>query len=187
MLYRLPDNFISTIINPFLIHLNYDELEIASIGKFFGISGAIIGGLIASSIMKNRNIINALLIFGVIHGIAHSFFIVQEIYGKNIYILFVVIGFESISGGMTMAAYIAFIASLCTGKFRATQYSFFSSMMGLSRSLFPAVSGYIVAVYDWQHFFIFVTIATIPSLLLAWKLGYMCIRSSEKVRDLEAH
>jgi len=171
ILYRLPDNFISTIINPFLIHLEYNELEIASIGKFFGISGSIIGGLLASFIMNKRSIISALLIFGAVHAIAHSLFIVQEIYGKNIYLLITVIGIESITGGMSMAAYIAFIASLCHGRFRATQYSFFSSMMGLSRSILPSISGYLVAVYGWQNFFVFVTIATVPSLLIAWKLS----------------
>lgn len=171
VLYRLPDNFINTMINPFLIHLNFNELEIASVGKFFGITGAIIGGFIASSIMKRKDVISSLLIFGVIHAVAHSLFIVQEFYGKNILLLFIVNGFESITGGMTMAAYIAFIASLCQGRFRATQYSFFSAMMGLSRSIFPAISGYIVSKFGWQSFFAFVTIATIPSLLLVSKLA----------------
>ena len=65
-----------------------------------------------------------------------------------------------------MAAYIAFIATLCDGKFRATQYAFFSSMMGLSRSIFPALSGYIVANLGWTVFFLFTTIATVPALIL---------------------
>lgn len=173
ILYRLPDNFINAMLNPFLLHLEYDELEIATIGKFFGISGAIVGGVIASFVMrKNKNITKTLLIFGILHAISHSLFIVQEMYGKNINILLIITGFESISGGMAMTAYIAFISSLCQGKFRATQYSFFSSMMGLSRSILPSISGYIVTAYGWQNFFIFVTIATIPSLLMAWKLRY---------------
>ncbi|WP_316353364.1 AmpG family muropeptide MFS transporter [Candidatus Trichorickettsia mobilis] len=173
ILYRLPDNFINTMINPFLIHLSYNEFEIASAGKFFGISAAIIGGLVASHIMNKHSIQNSLLIFGILHAIAHSLFIVQTILGNNLILLFIVIGFESITGGMTMAAYIAYIASLCHGKFRATQYSFFSSMMGLSRSIFPTVSGYIVIEFGWQNFFLFVTIMTIPSLLLSFKLTTM--------------
>lgn len=166
VLYRLPDNCINVMINPFLIHIGYNELEIASAGKFFGILSAIFGGLIASFIMKKKNILNSLLIFGVIHALAHSLFIVQEIYGKNLLLLFTAIGFEGITGGMTMTAYIAFIASLCQGKFRATQYSFFTSMMGLSRAIFPAISGYIVAEFGWSNFFIFIILITIPSLLI---------------------
>jgi PAT family beta-lactamase induction signal transducer AmpG len=166
ILYRLPDNFIGVMINPFLIHLGYDEFEVASTGKFFGVFTAIIGGLIAGFIMKNKSIFESLLIFGALHAVAHLLFIIQEEYGKNLPLLFLVIGFEGTTGGMSMAAYIALIASLCHGKFRATQYSFFSSMMGLSRSIFPALSGYIVMNWGWKSFYFFTTIATIPALIL---------------------
>ncbi|XVN43174.1 MAG: MFS transporter [Candidatus Rickettsia vulgarisii] len=171
VLYRLPDNCINVMINSFLIHIGYDELEIASTGKFFGILSAIAGGLIASFIMKKKNILDSLLIFGIIHALAHSLFILQEIYGKNLLLLFVTIGFEGVTGGMTMTAYIAFIASICHGKFRATQYSFFTSMMGLSRAIFPAISGYIVAEFGWSNFFIFIILITIPSLLVLIKIA----------------
>jgi PAT family beta-lactamase induction signal transducer AmpG len=173
ILYRLPDNFINMMINPFLIHIGYNELEIASTGKFFGSISAIIGGLLASLIMKKKNILDSLLIFGMIHAIAHTLFIVQEIYGKNLPLLCITIGFEGVTGGMVMTAYVAFIASICQGKFRATQYSFFSSMMGFSRSIFPALSGYIVVQFGWQSFFTFITIATIPSLVLLMKIRYI--------------
>lgn len=171
ILYRLPDNFINMMINPFLIHIGYNEFEIASAGKFFGIISAIIGGLIASLIMKNKNILDSLLIFGIIHALSHILFILQQIYGRNLPLLFLTIGFEGATGGMTMAAYIAFIASICQGKFRATQYSFFSAMMGFSRSIFPALSGYIVVKLGWQNFFAFIIIITIPSLLLLIKIS----------------
>lgn len=81
------------------------------------------------------------------------------------------ISFESVTGGMTMAAYIAFIASLCQGKFRATQYSFLTSMMGLSRSIFPAISGFIVVDYGWRSFFAFTVAASLPSIWLISKIN----------------
>lgn len=171
ILYRLPDNFINMMINPFLIHIGYNELEIASAGKFLGIVSAIMGGLIASFIMRKKNIIDSLLLFGILHMLAHTFFILQAIYGKNLLLLFITIGFESITGGMAMAAYIAFIASICQGKFRATQYSFFTAMMGFSRSIFPALSGYIVVQLGWHNFFLFIIIITFPSLLLLKKIA----------------
>ena len=133
----------------------------------------------ASYIMKRRSIFDSLLIFGIIHAVSHMLFIVQELYGKNIYLLFIVTGFESVSGGMSMAAYIAFIASLCHGKFRATQYAFFSSMMGLSRSIFPTISGYIAASYGWVWFYLLTTIVTIPSLIIILYLRKMNARANK--------
>ena len=65
-----------------------------------------------------------------------------------------------------MTAYIAYIASLCHGRFKATQYSFLTSMMGFSRSVLPAISGYIVSTIGWKTFYLFASIATIPSIIL---------------------
>ncbi len=170
ILYRLPDNFINVMINPFLLHLGYNALEIASVGKFFGVTNAIIGGLLASWIMRKYSILNCLLFFGILHAIAHSLFILQELEGKNISLLFIVIGFESITGGMTMSAYIAFISSLCYGKYRATQYSFYSAMMGVSRSILPSFSGYLVLEFGWKIFFISMSLVAVPSLFIISKL-----------------
>jgi PAT family beta-lactamase induction signal transducer AmpG len=166
ILYRLPDNFISMMITPFLHHIGYDSFEIATAGKLFGAISAMIGGLLASYIMRKKTLYDSLLLFGAIHAAAHILFVLQEGMGKNIYLLFLITGFEGISGGMTMAAYIAFIASLCDGRFRATQYSFFSSMMGLSRSILPSISGYFVVNFGWTVFYLFTTVATIPALMI---------------------
>ena len=173
ILYRLPDNFISIMINPFLVETGFDALQISTVGKFLGITTAIIGGIIASFVMHRIKIIDALLYFGIIHALSHLLFIFQNHMGDNIYTLFLVIGAESITGGMVMAAYIAFITSLCTGKYSATQYAFFSSMMGISRSIFPSLSGLIVMHAGWNNFFFFVTLLTIPPLWMSLRVGKM--------------
>lgn len=166
ILYRLPDNFINVMINPFLLETGFKANEIASVGKFLGILAAILGGFIASSIMKEQNIYNSLIIFGIIHAFAHSMFIAQDLAGYNIALLFIVMGFESITGGMTMAAYMAFISSLCHGPYRATQYAFLTSMMGLSRSILPGLAGFIAQEYGWSLFYLFTSLAAIPSIVI---------------------
>jgi MFS transporter, PAT family, beta-lactamase induction signal transducer AmpG len=181
VLYRLPDNFISMMINPFLIHIGYPAATIATAGKLFGTISALIGGLLGSYIMRKKNIFDSLLLFGSIHAVAHILFVIQDIYGQNIYLLFIVTGFESISGGITMTAYIAFIATLCDGKFRSTQYAFFTSMMGLSRSVFPALSGYMVANLGWTVFFLFTTVATVPALIIILYLEKIHNKKDQKI------
>ncbi|RTK92830.1 MAG: MFS transporter [Rickettsiales bacterium] len=185
ILYKMPDNFINMMLNPFLHHIGYNALEISTAGKLFGAISAMIGGLLASYIMKKKSLYKSLLLFGFIHALAHLLYIYQEFSGKNIYILFIITGFEGVTSGMTMAAYIAFIASLCTGRYRATQYSFFSSMMGLSRSIFPSISGYIVAHFDWNAFYLFTSIATIPALLLIMYLdkNRLKLKLNEPIND----
>ncbi len=166
VLYKIPDNFISVTINPFLLHVGYDAGEISVNGKLIGMLCATFGGLVAGYLMKGKNIHHCLIFFGALHGLSHFMFIVQEYYGKNINLLLSSTVLEGTTGGMAMTAYIAFIATLCKGKFRATQYAFFSSMMGFARSVFPALSGYIVASYGWYVFYIITIIATLPPLFL---------------------
>jgi PAT family beta-lactamase induction signal transducer AmpG len=178
ILYRLPDNFIGAMINPFLIETGFEALQIATVGKFLGIITAIIGGMFASYIMGKIKIIDALFYFGILHALSHLLFILQNQIGDNIYCLFLVIGTESITGGMVMAAYIGFITSLCRGKYRATQYAFFSSMMGISRSILPSISGFIVSDFGWNKFFLFVTIITIPPIWMSRKIRGILARNS---------
>lgn len=167
ILYRIPDNFISVMINPFLIETGFDAFQISTVGKFLGIVTAIIGGMIAGIAMKKMKPIDAMMIFGIIHALSHLLFILQNHMGNNIYILFLVVGVESITGGMVMAAYIAFITNLCHGKYSATQYAFLSSMMGISRSIFPSISGFVAEEYGWNLFFLSITILTIPPLIMS--------------------
>lgn len=174
ILYRLPDNFINVMMNPFLLEKGFKTVEIATIGKFLGTISAILGGFLASIIMKKHSILSSLTIFGLIHGVAHLMFAIQNIAGHNISMLFLSIWFESITGGATMACYMAFITSLCHGTYRATQYAFLTSMMGLSRSILPSFAGFFVESYGWSNFYLFTSIAVIPSIciLLSMKRRY---------------
>lgn len=165
ILYRVADNFINTMINPFLLFLSFNEWEIATVSKALGIICSLFGSLLAGKMM-NEDIYISLYRFGLIHLLAHSLFLTLLVFDSNIYLLSFVIGFESITGGMTMTAYIALITSLCSGKYRGTQYSFLSSMMGLSRAFLPTISGIIVHYYGWHSFFIFVTFSALPSLII---------------------
>ena len=166
ILYRLPDNIFGAMINAFSLSIGFDEIEIASIGKILGVLGTVIGGFIAGIMIDQIPLIRALYLFGIIHAISHLCFLLLVDSGSNLSLYAIVIGLQSITGGMAMTSYIAYITSLSTGHYSATKYSFFSSSMGFARSLFPGISGYIAANLGWGYFYICVFIASLPSLLV---------------------
>ena len=166
IIYRLSDNLIGQMLNVFLLELGFNSFDIATTGKLWGTIGTIIGSFIASIVMARISVGKSLLYFGLLHSFAHLFLILQYIVGKNYILFFCTTTVESITCGMSMSAYMALITGLCKGKYKATQYSLLTSMMGLSRALFPAISGILVNVYGWYIFFIITTILTIPSLFL---------------------
>lgn len=169
MFYRLADNFIIIMLNPFLLEIGFSTKEIALAGKFCGVSGSAIGGICASFYMKNKSLVNSLIVFAIIHSISHISYIFVYYYPQTEMLILATL-FESITGGMTMAAYIALISLMCHGKYRATQYAIFSAMMGVSRAILPTFSGAIATTIGWSSFFLLSSILVIPSLLLLNKI-----------------
>ncbi|MDX1923977.1 MAG: AmpG family muropeptide MFS transporter [Rickettsiaceae bacterium] len=170
ILYRVGDNFIGVMLNPYLLSLGFEVDQIAISGKFCGIVGSSIGGIWASGILNGGNISICLAKFGILHAVAHIGYILLSLYKGSSSALFIATIFDSVTGGMTMTCYIALITSLCKGKYKTTQYAIFSSMMGISRTILPSISGYIVAFANWEMFFILSTIMVIPSLMILKKL-----------------
>jgi PAT family beta-lactamase induction signal transducer AmpG len=170
VLYRIADNFINTMINPFLLSLSFNEAEIATTGKLCGSIGSIIGGLLGGYLMRKLHIVQSLWYFGLIHTSSHVLLAIQAIIGKNLAFFFITSISESITGGMAMAAYIAFISSICKGQYKTTQQALFSSMMGLSRSIFPSISGFIASQYGWLNFFMITFLLSIPGLVLLYSM-----------------
>ena len=168
ILYRLADNFINTMINPFLLDLQFQDFDIATVGKLCGSIGAMLGAIIGGRIMQSMNVVYRLLFFGLVHSSVHLLLAAQALIGNNLAFYFITSISESVTGGMAMTAYIAFIASICKGRYLATQQALFTSMMGVSRSILPSVSGVLVSYFGWFNFFIFAFLLSIPALILIY-------------------
>jgi PAT family beta-lactamase induction signal transducer AmpG len=67
---------------------------------------------------------------------------------------------------MGTAAFTAFLMTLCDKRFSATQYALLTSMMGLSRVLGGAPTGYLAKAVGWETYFLISVLAMIPGLLL---------------------
>jgi PAT family beta-lactamase induction signal transducer AmpG len=149
-----------------LLDLNFSVAQIATAGKLGGSIGAIIGGIIGGYLMRRINIIQSLLYFGVIHTSAHLLLVLQAAVGNNLMLYFITSISESVTGGMAMVAYISFIASICRGRYKATQQALFNSMMGVSGSIFPSISGFMASYYGWFNFFLISFVLSLPALIM---------------------
>lgn len=179
-LYRIGDNFISVMINPFLLNEGFTEFQIAYYGKLCGIIGSAFGGIVASNVIDNKNLTRCLIWFGILHSFSHLSYIGIIYSGNENVALVLATIFDSVTGGMTMAAYIALISCLCKGKYRTTQYAIFSAMMGVSRTILPSIAGYIVWIGNWHIFFMISVVLIIPSLIILKSLESSIIR---KIND----
>ncbi len=82
--------------------------------------------------------------------------------------LALVYGVETFSTGLTMAAFVAYIASTTDPRYTATQFALFTSLASVPRTLASASSGYVVAQIGWFHYFLVCTALALPGMLLLW-------------------
>jgi PAT family beta-lactamase induction signal transducer AmpG len=165
--YKISDHFVLSMLNPFLLSLQYNEYEISFVAKTFGFLGSVFGSLLGGWLIKKYGIKNCLLYFALFHSITNILFIVQNHIGHNLVMLYILTAFGTVSGGMTMSVYISYIMSICGGKFTGTQYAFFSSLMGFSRVVLPSSSGILVEYFHWDGFFILMIVISIPGIVLS--------------------
>jgi PAT family beta-lactamase induction signal transducer AmpG len=67
---------------------------------------------------------------------------------------------------MGQAAFVAFLVSLCSVDFSATQYALLSALATLPRNVTGWIAGHLVPVVGWAHFFMVTCLIAVPGLIL---------------------
>lgn len=166
LLYKLGDSMANEMLNPFYIDMGFSLVEIGTVAKTLALIGTIGGALLGGVIMLKLGISRSLWIFGVLQAVSTACFFFLAQVGKSIPMLATVIGFETLTGGMGTAAYVAFMASITDKRFTATQYALLTSIMGVPRVFAGAVTGILAEYLGWGGFFLFCTVIAIPGLAL---------------------
>lgn len=169
VLYKLADAFIGIMTNPFLLEIGFEKTQIAEVVKLYGIGATILGSFIGGWLVQRIGMVRSLWICGIGHALTNLMFVVQARVGADIGILILGISLENITGGMGLAAFVAFMSSLCNVHFTATQYALLSSLSAFGRTWLSMPAGWVAEKLGWEGFFLFATALAIPGLVvLAW-------------------
>jgi PAT family beta-lactamase induction signal transducer AmpG len=141
--YRVSD-FVLNIMNPFYRDMGFTLTEIAEIRKVFGIIASMIGVFLGGVVVARLGLMKALIIGAFSQPISNLLFALLAMSGHNLPMLFVSICIDNIAGGIAGTALIAYMSSLTTAGFTATQYALFSSLYALPGKLIASQSGRIV-------------------------------------------
>ncbi|NQE62057.1 MFS transporter [Caulobacter sp. RHG1] len=141
--YRVSD-FVLNIMNPFYRDMGFTLTEIAEIRKVFGIIASMIGVFLGGVIVARLGLMKALIIGAFAQPLSNLTFAVLAMSGHNTGMLFAAICIDNIAGGIAGTALIAYMSSLTTAGFTATQYALFSSLYALPGKLIASQSGRIV-------------------------------------------
>jgi PAT family beta-lactamase induction signal transducer AmpG len=142
-LYRLSD-FVLNIMNPFYLDLGFTLTEVAEVRKIFGVA-ALMAGVFAGGYAIARFGLPRALLAGALGGpLSNLVFVWLATQGHALSALFVSIGLENLLSGFAGTCLIAYMSSLTTTGFTATQYALFSSLYALPGKLVASQSGRIV-------------------------------------------
>ncbi|MCK6424197.1 MAG: MFS transporter [Burkholderiaceae bacterium] len=205
VLYKLGDAFAGSLMTPFLLKsMAYGSAEVGVVNKLIGLWLTIGGALLGGAAMLRLGLWRALFLFGVLQAASNLGFWWLAVHGKGLLPgltipafdwgflhlaqatpvdggLLMVIAFENLSGGMGTAAFVAFLMSLTSQRFSATQYALLSAFASVGRVWVGPLAGVLAESIGWPAFFLWSTVAALPALVL---LGWLrpTIRALEPVR-----
>ncbi len=142
-LYRVSD-FVLNIMNPFYRDLGFSLTEIAEVRKVFGVAASIAGVFLGGLIVTRFGLMKALILGAFAQPLSNLAFGWLAMSGHDVPALFVAIGIDNVAGGVAGTALIAYMSSLTTTGFTATQYALFSSLYALPGKLIASQSGRLV-------------------------------------------
>ena len=142
-LYRVPD-FVLNIMNPFYLDLGYTLVEIAQVRKIFGVVMTMLGVFAGGVAVARYGLLRAMVIGALAGPVSNLLFIWLAFQEHDLFALFLAIGLDNVAGGFAGTCLIAYMSSLTSAGFTATQYALFSSLYAIPGRLIASQSGRIV-------------------------------------------
>jgi PAT family beta-lactamase induction signal transducer AmpG len=171
LFYKIGDAFALSLMSNFLLkELGFSLTEVGVAFKVFGLIATILGALVSGFLLIRINLFKALLWFGLAQAFSNLLFVLLAMAGKNYSLMISAIFVESFCSGMSTAAFIAFVMSLCNKRYSAGQYAVLSALFSLGRVFAGPFASVLVASYGWINFYIFSFVLCFPGLFLLLNL-----------------
>jgi len=165
--YRISDLSMAAMANPLYIDLHFTMDQIGAVSGVFGIFMTLLGGVIGGSLAGRFGVRPLLWVAAVMIALANLLYaLLATLATPNLAMLTLTITADNLAGGIASALFIAFLSSLTSRAYTATQYALFSSIMTLPGKLIGGFSGSIVTTIGYPKFFIVVAFLSLPAILL---------------------
>ncbi len=166
-LFRFSDLVIGIMANPFYLDLGFTKSEIAEVAKLYGFFMTIAGAALGGVAVARFGVLWPLLPGAIAVAASNLFFAVLAGQGPQVGWLMVTISADNLATGFAGTALIAYLSSLTSSAYTATQYALFSSFMTLPGKFISGFSGMQVEAWGYQTFFVYSAILGIPAIVLS--------------------
>jgi MFS transporter, PAT family, beta-lactamase induction signal transducer AmpG len=178
--YKLGEAMAGVMAMPLYVALGFSLNELATISKMVGFIATVAGALAGGIVVVRLGVVRALILCGLLQSVGNLFYVLQVIGGHRLDYLALCVAAENVTSGMAGAALVAYLSSLCSPAFTATQYALLSSLAAVGRTVVASWAGVLAERVGWELFFVTTTVITVPALLL---LAWIARRSGGNPRD----
>jgi MFS transporter, PAT family, beta-lactamase induction signal transducer AmpG len=161
-LYRLPDFLSGVMANPLYIGLGFSKSQIATMSKVYGIWIGIAGAFAGGFAITRIGLMPALLIGGIAAAGSHLCLALLAASGNSLPLLALSVSVENFAGNFAGAALIAYMSSLTSPAYAASQYALLSSLYALLGKFFGGLSGFAVEKVGFAAFFASTSLIGLP-------------------------
>ncbi|MFD2190090.1 AmpG family muropeptide MFS transporter [Pistricoccus aurantiacus] len=170
--FRISDLAMAAMANPLYLDLGFSLATIANVTNVFGIAMSIGGGILGGLLVARYGITRMLILGATTVALTNLLFVLLATQGAQLGLLIVTIIGDNLANGLASTVFIAFLSSLTSRAYTATQYALFSSLMTLPGKFLGGFSGLVVASQGYAAFFLLASLLGIPAILLAlWVHG----------------
>lgn len=193
-LYRLPDFVMGPMVSPLYVDVGLSKEVVGSVRATIGL-GATVVGIALAGLSAVRLGFTPTLVLGAILGPGSNLAFAALAYlGGSVETLSMVIIVDNIATGFAGAALVAYMSSLTSLGYTATQYALLSSFYALLGKVLKGFSGQVVeslqATYDpmtaYAIFFTGTAVVGIPALILCAMLGVRHRREQRRLAQAPA-
>jgi PAT family beta-lactamase induction signal transducer AmpG len=167
LLYKVGDALALSLYSTFMIQgVGFSLVELGFAGKLNMTISTMVGVAVGGWIYIRWGTFRSMLIFGIGQALTNLLYAWLAIAGKKLWLLALATCVDTMVGGMGQAAFVAFLVSLCSANYSATQYAILSAIAVLPRNVTGAIAGYLVPVVGWANFFTITCMSAVPGLIM---------------------
>lgn len=166
-LYSISDRILGILANPFYLDIGFTKVQVANIAKIYGAAVSLIGIAAGAWMAVRIGISRCLFIATFLIASTNLFFAVLSMVGPEPWMLAVTITADNFAQSVAGTILIAYLASLTSASYTATQYALFSSLMSFFGKLIAGYSGDVQESIGWTGFFLYAAATGIPAIILA--------------------
>jgi PAT family beta-lactamase induction signal transducer AmpG len=169
-LFYLDEALAGKMLAPLYRHLGFDRATVALATGPFALAATLAGYALGGWVVRRIGMKRALIATGFTQMGFMSMYVALTMSHGSYAMLYSTVIAEAFVQSMAVAAFVAYLSSLCALRFTATQYALLSSVAALASHTIGGFSGFAAAALGWTPFYVLAMFSAVPSMVLMLRI-----------------